>query len=70
MGEIEKYLLNLILKEKKIIAAGFMAGLLIFLTYYFFFYTALYTTTTKLYVKNILKPSIVAQYAEPGTIKS
>jgi len=70
MGEIEKNLLNLIIKEKKLILIGLISGLVIFLIYYLFFYTPLYVTTSKLYIKNIVKPNVIAQYPDAGTIKS
>ncbi len=68
MGEIEKYLLNLIIKEKKLLLGGSITGLLLFLVYFFFFYTPLYTTTSNLYVKNIIKPSIVASFPDASSI--
>lgn len=70
MGEIEKNLLNLIIKEKKLLIAGAIVGLLFFLIYYFFFFTPLYTSTSNLYIKNIVKPSVVAPLSDSGSIRS
>jgi len=70
MGEIEKYLLNLIIKEKKILISGMLAGFIFFLIYFFFFYTPLYTSTSNLYIKNIVKPNIITPFPDPGTVKS
>lgn len=70
MGEIEKYLLNLILKERRIIISGAVAGLVLFLLYFFFFYTPLYTSTSNLYIKNIVQPTVVAPLVDNGTIRS
>ena len=70
MGEIEKFLLNLIIKEKKLILLGIILGFLFFLIYFFFFYTPLYSSSSNIYIKNILKPSIISQYPDSGTVRS
>jgi uncharacterized protein involved in exopolysaccharide biosynthesis len=63
-------LLLLILKEKKLVASGLIAGVVIFLVYLIFFYVPLFKTSTKVFIRNIPKQDIVAAFGGGSTVVS
>ncbi|MFA6988534.1 MAG: hypothetical protein WC197_00545 [Candidatus Gastranaerophilaceae bacterium] len=60
----------LVKNERKFILTGLIVGLSLFLFYYIFFYVALYISTSKIYVKNIIKPDFVTNLDGGSTVVS
>ncbi|MEW5818904.1 MAG: hypothetical protein AB1782_01820 [Cyanobacteriota bacterium] len=63
-------LLLLVLKEKKIFASGIVIGILLFLIYLIFMYVPLYKTNTMVFIRNIPKQNIFADFGGESTIYS
>lgn len=64
-----KYLL-LILKEKKLIITGLLAGLLMFAAYMFFFYIPMFKSETKLFIRNIQKQDVITSFDGGSILQS
>jgi uncharacterized protein involved in exopolysaccharide biosynthesis len=63
-------LLLLILKEKNLIAGGFIVGLLAFFFYLLFMHVFLFKTETKVFIRNIPKEDIITPLGGGATIVS
>ena len=62
--------LSLLQKERKLIIAGALLGLIAFFAYVGLMYTPYYTTTTNLFIRNIPKNDVITSYEGPSTDSS
>lgn len=68
--KIDNNILYVILEEKKIVFAGILLGMIAFIIYLIFFYVPLFKINSKIFVKNIKKVDIVADFNGGSSVNS
>ena len=65
-----KNLLNLIIKEKKIMLLSLASAFAIFLFYFIFMYKPLYSSSAKIFIKDIPQQNVIAEFGGGSLVRS